>query len=134
MTAKRSIRRIISLKTLLLIGSGGFFGAIFRYATYQATRHFFISHLPMATLIVNVLGCLLAGYLFESFRDQNWSPHLMKFLSVGFLGSFTTFSAFSLETTQLIKSDQWAWALFNVILNIFLGFSAVVIGIKISQA
>lgn len=113
----------------LLIGLGGFFGSITRHGLYL----FFASRkwisFPWATLSINVLGCLLIGFL-GAWGERGLSQHrsLVLMSTVGFLGAFTTFSAFGHETMTLLRLHQFHLGLANVLANVLLGLGAVFLG------
>lgn len=115
--------------SFLLVGLGGFFGAIARYSIYLLERSLGLSPFPLATLTINTLGCLVAGMAitYGSQRFDVAHPFTL-ILTVGFLGSFTTFSTFGLETSNLIKNDLGPQAALNIALNVCLGIGAVYLG------
>jgi fluoride exporter len=105
----------------LCIGLGGFLGALARYSVGLAFP--FEGNFPWATLIVNVLGCFLIGL---AAPYKNLFPEtFFLFFVPGFLGAFTTFSAFGLETIRLMQNQQWPLALMNVASNLVLGLGAI---------
>lgn len=111
---------------------GGFIGATSRYSFYLLEKRF-LPHLPLTTLIVNLLGCFLAGILWGLIqRKMLIHPDLKLFLMVGFLGSFTTFSTFSLETMTLIRSGDLMMAFVNMGMQLFLGLLLVYLGQSIT--
>jgi fluoride exporter len=117
------------MKEVLLVGIGGFSGSILRYLIYLvfAARNY--NTFPYATLVINTVGCLLIGLasvLVERALPQSRTIYLC--LSVGLLGGFTTFSAFGLETLNLLENQQNSLALFNILANVILGICAVWIG------
>lgn len=119
----------------LIIGFGGFIGAISRFGVYQLEKKFFLAQFPWATLIVNGMGCLLAGFLF-GYLQKN--PLLLKsslhpFLMMGFLGSFTTFSTFGLESFKLIQSQDWGLVFASVMANLTIGILSVFLGFWLSS-
>lgn len=87
--------------TLILVGLGGALGSIARYSTGQLITFFTSTVLPLPTLIVNIIGSLLIG-LGAGTPSIAQSPHLSPLLMIGFLGGFTTFSTFSLESITLL--------------------------------
>jgi len=114
----------------LVVGLGGFMGAITRYAIYLFEGKLNYSF-PFGTLIINTIGCLLAG-IFMGWATKS-NPHIRHFIvlgSIGYIGSFTTYSTFGAETIQLFRANQMLYAFSNVALNLILGFGAVWIGAK----
>jgi CrcB protein len=115
---------------ILIIGFGGFLGAISRYYVSGWVQHLSQSvHFPYGTLAVNVLGSFLLGFLMRyTFLQQVFSPEMRLLLFIGFLGAFTTFSTFSLETFNLLEDGAVLPALANMGANILLGLAAVWLG------
>ena len=114
---------------LLLVGTGGFLGSITRYLIYLwfGAREWI--SFPWATLVINVLGCLLVGMIGSLVeRSVPYHRHILLMGSVGFLGAFTTFSAFGFETVNLLKNQQILLAFANVLANLCLGLVAVLLG------
>ncbi|KAB8137730.1 fluoride efflux transporter CrcB [Gracilibacillus oryzae] len=87
----------MSFVSVLLVGIGGFFGAIGRYTVSQLIKKKFACHLPVATLLVNLSGSFLLGMIIGS----NLGDSSTLLLGTGFMGAFTTFSTFKLEAIQL---------------------------------
>ncbi len=83
---------------------------------------------PLGTLVVNLVGCLLIGVLFGAGWLNTDNPRRL-LLGVGFLGSLTTFSAFGLETIQLLQAGRWELTLANLSANVVGGLVLVAIGI-----
>ena len=112
------------MKLILIAGLGGAVGAAGRYALTSLTLRVMGPHFPWGTLAVNVLGSLAMGLVFGllQHRLETFSPELRLFLTVGVLGGFTTFSAFSLDVVSLLqRQDIWGAALYvgvSVILSI----------------
>ena len=89
--------------TFLLIGMGGFLGAIMRYLLGNYVQNWSkISDFPIGTLVVNLVGCLLIGALAQlaEIRDI-FTPETSSLIFLGFLGAFTTFSTFSSDSYNL---------------------------------
>lgn len=121
------------LKTILLVGVGGAVGSILRYLTNVWVARNFLHIFPLATLLVNVLGCLLIGLLVGIFDRQQLSSRELQYLFItGFCGGFTTFSAFSLENVVLLENHT-TLALFYIAASIVLGIGAVWLGLYISK-
>ena len=90
--------------------------------------------LPIGTLAVNVLGCLLIGMIYSLAEQKNiLSPELRIFLSVGFCGGFTTFSSFVFEEFSLIKTGDFLVLAVYLGASVFLGLIAVYLGSQVHK-
>jgi CrcB protein len=108
------------LQSLIAISIGASVGAISRWLI-GLWLNTFLSHVPLGTLVVNLVGGYLVGVAFAIFASHpNWSPEWRLLVVTGFLGGLTTFSAFSLEMTQLLQQEKW--------LLLFVGISSHVLG------
>jgi fluoride exporter len=116
------------MSKILLVGLGGFLGAISRYGLGQLIRSYFPHPFPIATLAINFLGCVGIGLLIESFRNHPLFPSLNLLIAIGFLGAFTTFSTFSFETLELVKRDQFQFAVLNVVASVVLCLAGAMAG------
>lgn len=118
------------MKALLLVAAGGATGAVARYlaglALYRVVAP---ERFPIATLVVNVLGCFAIGVAGElpALRSVT-TPELRLLLVVGFLGAFTTYSTFGAETVLLARGGEVVKALWNVALHLGGGLAAVALG------
>ena len=107
---------------ILLVGLGGFTGAVARYLLGGWVLHHTVAEkFPWSTFSVNVLGCLVMGVLSGFIERLDWfTPQMRLLLLTGLLGGFTTFSAFGLETVYLLRRGElWiaaAYALASVIM------------------
>jgi len=91
--------------------------------------------LPWGTLLVNLLGCIAIGVLFAIFEEERVLPPEWRIALVGgFLGGFTTFSAFGLELFVLAQSGQWIAAALYASASLVLGFAGVAGGTLVTQA
>lgn len=122
----------------LIVGAGGFFGSALRFLIGVGVGKFFsASHVPVATLLVNVLGSFAIGILASIVTMKGDSYEMVRlFLVVGFLGGFTTFSTFSHETVQLFKGSYLMWGMCNIMLNVGLCLIAAASGaalVKLAQ-
>jgi CrcB protein len=122
------------MKTMLLqaaaVGGGGFVGAVLRYAmTTAVNRHWHSGFMPLGTLTVNLLGCLLIGLLAGvADNTQAFSQQARLLLMVGLLGGFTTFSSFALEGLQLLRAGSLASVLLYLGSQVLLGLLLVWLG------
>lgn len=115
---------------LLLIGAGGFIGAVGRYLVSRGMQSLFMElSLPMGTLSVNVIGCLLVGLLGGLLENRfTLTAEMQLFFFVGILGGFTTFSAFGYETFNLLRTTHPLVAGANILAQLALGIGAVFLG------
>ncbi len=114
---------------LLIIGLGGFLGAVSRYLVAGWVQRLHNGTFPFGTLAVNVIGCLLIGAAMALVQDRPLlAPNARLFFMIGLLGAFTTFSAFGCETVELLHDAQYLPALANAAANLLLGVGAVVLG------
>jgi len=102
---------------LLYVVIGGGLGALIRYLLSSIIQKQSASLFPYGTLVVNLIGALFIGFLWELFSDITVSTNIRVLIFMGVLGGFTTFSTFSLETFNLLKDRQYITALINVIVN-----------------
>lgn len=121
---------------LVLVGSGGFLGAVFRYLLSGFVQTLTKSiGFPYGTMVVNIVGCLLIGVLSQMDELRGiLSTESRLLLLVGVLGAFTTFSTFSNETLNLLTENKIGFALLNVVVSVTVGLGAVWIGRVLSSA
>ncbi len=112
----------------LAIMAGGSIGALCRHGLFLLIQRFSGPVFPAGTLAVNLLGSLCIGFLWSVFDKAPFTHEWRLFIFTGLLGSFTTFSTFTLETTQLIQVGAWKTALLYVTVSNVLGIAAVFIG------
>jgi CrcB protein len=119
-----------TLRTIFLIGIGGFIGSILRYLVSGYTQQLSTStQFPFGTLVVNLVGCVLVGFLAELADQRNvFAGETRAFLIVGILGGFTTFSAFGNETMTLLRDGELWLAGGNVVGHVVLSLLAVWLG------
>ena len=109
---------------LLAVGLGGALGAIARYGVSGLVHRWWGGAFPIGTLAVNVIGCLIIGGLMTLIEDRPLlSPEARLFLTIGLLGSFTTFSTVGYETFEMLRDNALARAALN--LAAFIGLLAV---------
>ena len=112
------------MQQILLVGLGGCLGSIARFKLGGLILHHTLDwRFPLATFLVNVFGCVIAGLLSGLVERHDWfSPDSRVFLITGLVGGFTTFSAFGVETVFLFRRGQIAPALSYVALSLLCGF------------
>ena len=124
----------MSLQAILLVGTGGALGAVARYGVGLLVKS--ASGFPWATLSVNIIGSLLMGLVMGWLGRQSGATETMRlFWTVGLLGGFTTFSAFSLELVSLVeRRELWAaggylgGSVLGGVAGLFIGYSLVKAG------
>ena len=118
------------MKAILLVALGGALGSVARFKASGYVLHHTIDwRFPAGTFAVNVIGCLIAGILAALAEKHDFfEPDLRLLLFTGFLGGFTTFSAFGLETMHLLKRGDVGIAAANVLLSVTLGLLALWVG------
>ncbi len=122
------------MNQILAIAGGGAIGALLRFwvstGVYTLTGRAF----PYGTLIVNVLGSLLMGFLYIWLLERTLAaPALRAFILIGLLGAFTTFSTFSIETLNLVEAGELLKALLNTLLSVVLCVAAAAAGVMIAR-
>ncbi len=122
------------LERVLVIALGGAIGAVLRYLSSEVTYRILGRGFPYGTLAVNVIGSFCIGYLFVGFAERFsvgalWHAALF----AGLLGGFTTFSAFSLDTMQMIQSGHFSKALLNIVLSVGLCLAGVWGGMAVAK-
>jgi|SRR5882672_230397 len=120
---------------LLLVALGGALGSLARYGMSSFVQRASASTLPLGTLAVNALGCLIAGAAIAWLEGRATDANDMRlFAMVGVLGGFTTFSAFGVETLSLLRDGRAGAALFNIAANVALGIGAAALGWSATRA
>lgn len=118
----------MKLIELLIIGTGGFFGAISRYLLTKLFPSSPENDFPWAILIVNVLGSFLFGFISGISKSIEFNEGLRQAIFIGFLGSLTTFSTFSNDNWQLITSSKYLPAAINIMASCTLGILFIFLG------
>jgi fluoride exporter len=118
------------LRTILLVGTGGFIGSVLRFLVQYYMEKGLGSTFPWGTLIANVTGSFIIGIIFAlTEKGQLLNVEWRIFLAAGVCGGFTTFSAFAYNNFIMIKENAFGPLLLNVSANLFLGIMAVFLGI-----
>jgi CrcB protein len=118
---------------LALIALGGLLGTLCRYWVSQAVDERTHSSFPYGTMIVNFAGCFAAGFLFQFLDQAVISPDMRLAIFTGFLGGFTTFSAYALQTFVLAQGGLLSMAAVNVIASNVLCLAMVWVGAGASR-
>jgi len=121
------------LLNLIFVATGGAVGAILRFGLSNFSKNLFTTSI-YATLTVNILGSFLIGYLITYNFGKNISEDFVKFfLIIGLLGSFTTFSAFSYESINLIISKKFMISFFYISISIFVCIFSAYVGMLLNK-
>lgn len=126
------------VQILCVIAFTGALGALARYVSVQGATYLWGDRFPYGTLLVNVAGCFAIGIaaaaLAEPHKPTAATLWLRYGLMVGFLGAYTTFSAFSLDTLKHFQQGETPWALLNILANVGLCLGAVWMGWRLGEA
>lgn len=122
------------MQKILVVAAGGSLGAVARYLISLWAAERYGTTFPSGTLIANVIGCFIIG-AFMTITTERFivNPYWRLLVTVGFVGGLTTFSSFSFETFKLLEDAQINLALYNVLLNLGLGFLATWIGMGLAR-
>ena len=119
----------------VMVGIGGFLGAIARFWLGGYVGDRMGSRFPWGTFIINCSGSFVVGFIITLLAERtHWSPNWRYLIPVGFVGAYTTFSTFEYETLRAMQDGNFVIAALNVVLSVVLGFVAVWIGIVAGQA
>ena len=119
---------------LFLIGLAGFIGTLGRYWLSGVIARRYGETFPFGTLVVNLIGCFLVGLLFYLFQERFVvSPTGRTVVLIGFLGGFTTFSSFGLQTFTLLQDGEFALAALNLTASNFIGLALVWAGYTLAR-
>ncbi len=122
------------IKTLLLVGTGGFLGSISRFLASRFIQEHLPVAFPFGTFSVNITGCFLIGLIYGfSERSSLLTSEWKMFLAVGFCGGFTTFSTFANENLALLRDGDFFHFLLYTGLSVFLGIMATFLGVLITR-
>lgn len=122
------------LKLLALTGAGAA-GTLARYGLTSVIHRYFRQAFPLGTLAVNVVGCFLIGLVMHIVVEhRGFTPETRTVIVAGFLGAFTTFSAFGYETITLFRGGALGLTALNVVGNVVIGIAAIVLGEIVGRA
>ena len=119
---------------IISVAIGGAIGAVARYLINISPLVRVFEHFPLPTLVINILGSFLIGFLLIVFTDRaDISENLKAAVMIGFIGAFTTFSTFELELYELTKAKQIAVAAGYLSLSVVVGFLGVLAGVALAR-
>lgn len=122
------------MQNYILVAIGAALGGMLRYWSTNTIQKLFPFIFPSGTLFVNFLGSFLLGFILFYFDAKELLSHQMKiFLTIGFCGGLTTFSAFSYETVALLRDSEILFCLVNIFLNVFFSILAVMLSYIIAK-
>ena len=120
---------------VLLVGLGGFAGAVARYLVDERVSAWAGGGWPWGTFIVNISGSFALGVLFALITERAALPSGARApVMIGFLGAYTTFSTLTLESWRMIEDGAWLSASANLVGSIVIGVGAVVVGVALGRA
>jgi CrcB protein len=120
---------------LIAIAAGGALGALARYGMSSAVYAWLGRGFPWGTLAVNLLGSFLMGLLFVLLIERlSWAPEWRGAILIGFLGAFTTFSTFSIETLNLLEEGAMLTAFLNMVVSVWLCILVCWVGVILGRS
>ncbi len=123
------------MREIIYVAAAGAVGALGRYYITELARKLLGDGFPYGTLIVNVVGSFLIGLALQIFLNTDLVPPGVRLaITVGFLGAFTTFSAFSYATLGYIENGAWLTAGVNILGNVTVGLVAAFLGVMLGRA
>jgi len=124
-----------NLATVTSIAVAGALGTLARWGLSGLSHRLLGDRFAWGTLAVNLIGCLVLGFLMEAVLSGTLIPRALRLpLAVGFCGAFTTFSTFGYETLRYIQAGNWLYAAGNTALNVILGLGMVWLGFILARA
>lgn len=117
---------------LIYVAFGGALGAVLRYLTGLGVVRLMGAGFPMGVIAVNIIGSFLMG-VFVAMAANRGLTHLSPLVMTGFLGGFTTFSAFSLEAVTLFERGQTGAAMAYVLISVIGSIAALVLGLWVAR-
>ncbi len=109
-----------AMLSCLVVGTGGFLGSVARYL---------MGLIPVPTIVINIIGAFLIGVISAcALKDTQFDPRLLLFLKVGICGGFTTFSTFSLDAVDMLRSGAYLPAVLYMVLSVVFCLGATIVG------
>jgi len=123
------------VQKLFLLSLAGAMGTLARYGLSGLVQHHAGSGFPWGTAAVNLVGCFVAGLLWSLFEFRlHLGGEVRTIVFIGFMGAFTTFSSFALETSALMRDAEWLRAAANILLQNGIGLAAIFAGLAAGRA
>lgn len=114
------------LLNLLIVGCGGFIGAVLRFTLSDYIHNMLDNRFPYGTFAVNIIGSFLLGFMMYMIQTKGYfTPETRTFITIGLLGAFTTYSTFAFESYQLIIGQRYLAATVNITIQLFIGLVAI---------
>ena len=121
------------MKPILLVFLGGGIGSALRFLISKTYNPYF-QHFYLGTFLVNIIGCLIIGFVIGlSFKENYLSQQQTLLLSTGFCGGFTTFSAFAFEKYDLLHTGAFLHFALYALSSIIVGIIAVAVGLWLAR-
>ena len=119
---------------LLMIAIGGALGALARYGVSTAIQDRLPAGFPWGTFIVNLTGCFVMGVVATLLTERTMAnPNLRYLIPIGFIGAYTTFSAFEYDTFRALTEGAWVAGLLNVLASVIVGYAALWAGVSLAR-
>ena len=118
---------------LFFIALGGAAGTLLRYFVSGIVHRFTSGSFPAGTLLINLAGSFIIGFLWGLFEESSLPPALRLFLFIGVLGGFTTFSSYALESFNLLKDGELGTAAVNILVSNIAGIGLVFSGFMLAK-
>jgi CrcB protein len=116
-----------------MIALGGALGAIARYQIASTIQARIPVGFPWGTFIVNISGCLVMGIASTLLADRLVNPNWRFLIPIGFIGAYTTFSAFEMETFRAVSDGAWLVGGLNVVGSVVAGYVALWLGVVLTR-
>jgi len=122
------------VRQLVAVAAGGAIGAVLRWLASSSVQKLASGAFPWGTFFVNALGSFLLGFLFVWLLERSAGSELWRLaITVGFLGAFTTFSTYSLESVRLLQEGAYGLALGNVLGQVIVCLTLTWLGVQLAR-
>jgi CrcB protein len=118
---------------LMFIALGGAAGTLLRYVVSGISYRFSDGVFPLGTLIVNLSGAFIIGFLWGLFEESNMPSSFRAPIFIGIIGGYTTFSTFALESFNLMRGGEYKIALINILASNIFGIGLVFVGFILAK-